>query len=309
MDIRCFMENKRKLIIGVITLCFIIFFFFLFKGNGDNKVVVLKKEVEAGRLVDVSSLVKVSDEYKNTYTIRPFKRKMNFTETGKKEVIYILRKKGTNDKEEIRVSFDIIDTTPPEIKNTKALIVPLGSDFNIAELVEAYDIVDGRISTDKIKVEGSIDTSEIGKYKVSVKVSDNKGNATEKDMDVSVVKAYAAAESIRNIEGKYVNKEKEIILSFYNNYGRAAYSIGKSGDKNSIGGYVVNIYEDNGYIDLTLSYDTSNWQKGEKPNFEFANMKLYKNGNNIRLKSFIDYKNIDFSYAGKRWEEVIKIYK
>ena len=265
MDIKDFMNNNKKLIIGIIVICLILLIFIGFRNDGKEKISIVNKNIEAGKNVDVSGLVKLKDKYKDTYVIEPLNKNVNCLQVGKKTISYILREKGSTDKEEVKVDFNVIDTTPPIIKELDILSVPFKSKFNITKFIEAEDNIDGKLSEDKIKVEGNVNTTKIGKYSIKVTAEDSSGNKSVKNMDIKVIRPYAAIEKIKGIEGKYINKSKNLVLS---------------------------------------SYDTSDWQNGEKPEYEFAQMKLYRSGNDLRLQSFLDYKNIDLSYAGKSWNDV-----
>ena len=304
MDIKDFMNNNKKLIIGIIVICLILLIFIGFRNDGKEKISIVNKNIEAGKNVDVSGLVKLKDKYKDTYVIEPLNKNVNCLQVGKKTISYILREKGSTDKEEVKVDFNVVDTTPPIIKELDILSVPFKSKFNITKFIEAEDNIDGKLSEDKIKVEGNVNTTKIGKYSIKVTAEDSSGNKSVKNMDIKVIRPYAAIEKIKGIEGKYINKSKNLVLSFYDNYGRASYSFGETGDSLNYSGHVSSIQEKGNDITLLVSYDTSDWQNGEKPEYEFAQMKLYKSGNDLRLRSFLNYKNIDLSYAGKNWNDV-----
>ncbi|MDT3959071.1 immunoglobulin-like domain-containing protein [Staphylococcus kloosii] len=66
------------------------------------------------------------------------------------------------------------DNSIPEIKGAKDTIVKKGNDYNLLNGVHAFDKEDGDL-TDKIKVNGYVDTNKEGKYKVEYKVQDSNG--------------------------------------------------------------------------------------------------------------------------------------
>lgn len=78
------------------------------------------------------------------------------------------------------------DNSIPEIKGVKDTIVKQGNDYNLLNGVQAFDKEDGDL-TDKIKVNGHVDTNKKGKYKVEYKVQDSNG-AIEKSVRYIEVK-------------------------------------------------------------------------------------------------------------------------
>jgi hypothetical protein len=78
------------------------------------------------------------------------------------------------------------DNSIPEIKGANDTIVKKGNDYNLLNGVHAFDKEDGDL-TDKIKVNGYVDTNKEGKYKVEYKVQDSNG-AIEKSVRYIEVK-------------------------------------------------------------------------------------------------------------------------
>lgn len=80
----------------------------------------------------------------------------------------------------------VSDVTPPvlEIEKEK-IILAVGNEFN--KNVKAIDDVDGDIS-DKVTVEGNIDTSKEGTYEIKYIAQDSSGNKAEKKQEVEVRK-------------------------------------------------------------------------------------------------------------------------
>ena len=86
-----------------------------------------------------------------------------------------------------RIESEIVsDVTPPvlEIEKDK-VILAVGNEFN--KNVKATDDVDGDIS-DKVTVEGNIDTSKEGTYEIKYVAQDSSGNKAEKNQEVEVRK-------------------------------------------------------------------------------------------------------------------------
>lgn len=94
--------------------------------------------------------------------------------------IFVFGNKGENNK--------IIDTEPPQltINGDEKKIVAYGTDFT-KDSVIATDNLDGDI-TEKVLVEGNVDTNNIGTYELTYKVSDSSGNTAEKKQEIMVCK-------------------------------------------------------------------------------------------------------------------------
>lgn len=88
-----------------------------------------------------------------------------------------------NSKEQI---IKVDDSEPPQliINGKDKKMVPIGTE-NIQDSATATDNIDGDI-TDKILVEGNVDTNNIGTYELIYRVSDNAGNTTEKKQEIIV---------------------------------------------------------------------------------------------------------------------------
>lgn len=81
---------------------------------------------------------------------------------------------------------NIADSEPPEliINGDDKKIVALGTN-NLKDSATAIDNIDGDI-TDKISVEGNVDTNNIGTYELIYRVTDNAGNTTKKKQEIIV---------------------------------------------------------------------------------------------------------------------------
>ena len=88
-----------------------------------------------------------------------------------------------NSKEQI---IKVDDSEPPQliINGKDKKMVPIGTE-NIQDSATATDNIDGDI-TDKILVEGNVDTNNIGTYELIYRVSDNAGNKNEKKQEIIV---------------------------------------------------------------------------------------------------------------------------
>lgn len=89
--------------------------------------------------------------------------------------------------------FDNSQVEPPQENQAPKLIgaddktINIGDSFDKLDGVKAIDNEDGDI-TNKIKVDGFVDTSKEGKYKLIYSVEDSKGIKTEKERVITVVK-------------------------------------------------------------------------------------------------------------------------
>lgn len=72
------------------------------------------------------------------------------------------------------LSAEATDNSIPELKGTKDTIIHKGDAYQPLKGVRAFDKEDGDL-THKITVDGDIDTSKPGKYKVVYKVEDSDG--------------------------------------------------------------------------------------------------------------------------------------
>ena len=69
---------------------------------------------------------------------------------------------------------DATTNTTPQIKGANDIVIKKGQDYNLLNGISAFDKEDGDL-TDKIKVDGQIDTSKSGKYRIKYHVTDSDG--------------------------------------------------------------------------------------------------------------------------------------
>ena len=79
--------------------------------------------------------------------------------------------------------------TEPQLKGVNDIVIEKGQEYNLLKGISAYDKEYGDL-THKIKIDGQVDTSKAGKYKVKYQVTDSDG---------------AEKTSIRNIEVKWTS--------------------------------------------------------------------------------------------------------
>ncbi|HDB6702181.1 TPA: DUF5011 domain-containing protein [Staphylococcus aureus] len=85
---------------------------------------------------------------------------------------------------------DATTNTTPQIKGANDIVIKKGQDYNLLNGISAFDKEDGDYNllngisafdkedgdlTDKIKVDGQIDTSKSGKYQIKYHVTDSDG--------------------------------------------------------------------------------------------------------------------------------------
>ncbi|EGQ3229418.1 DUF5011 domain-containing protein [Staphylococcus pseudintermedius] len=78
--------------------------------------------------------------------------------------------------------------TVPSIKGVDDLVIKVGEDYNPCDGVKAYDKEDGDL-TDKIKVNGHIDTTKQGIYTLEYEVTDSDGAIETSSRTIKVVDA------------------------------------------------------------------------------------------------------------------------
>ena len=64
--------------------------------------------------------------------------------------------------------------TEPSTTRVNDIVIEKGQDYNLLNGISAYDKEDGDL-THKIKVDGQVDTSKVGKYEVKYIVTDSDG--------------------------------------------------------------------------------------------------------------------------------------
>ena len=110
----------------------------------------------------------------------------------------------SGNKTEASRKVTVVDNIPPviDIKGFSNMTVTIGSTYE-EKGATAVDEKDGDL-TDKIIVEGSVDTSKEGTYKITYKVSDSKGNEAVKERVVNVKKqlVYSEVEAQSGSEGQ-----------------------------------------------------------------------------------------------------------
>ena len=82
-----------------------------------------------------------------------------------------------------KISLNIKDTIFPILNGVNNKTITVGDNLNLLEGITATDEKEGNIN---VQVEGEVDTSKVGTYKVKIYAIDKNGNKTEQEMQVDV---------------------------------------------------------------------------------------------------------------------------
>ena len=153
--------------------------------NEEPKIEATDKEVTIGHSYNPLDDVKATDKEDGNITnkIKVVKNTVNINELGDYEVEYEVVD-SYNQKATKKITVSVVPDSKPEITVTDKVIT-LGSNFDSLKDVKATDKEDGDI-TEKIKVDGSVDTSTIGIYEIEYSVTDSYGNKSTKRIKVEV---------------------------------------------------------------------------------------------------------------------------
>ena len=145
-----------------------------------GKVSVTEDTIVAGTEYSVNDLFTTSEE---NIELSMTPEKINATSLDPVKVT--LQVKNGNKVEEKEYSFEVIDSTAPEIKQTKGAITE-NEVFDIKNFIEVSDNID---SPESIKINitsGNVDTSVIGEYTINVEAVDLSNNSTSSTFIINV---------------------------------------------------------------------------------------------------------------------------
>ena len=203
-------QNKRlRLIIKLIILFLLIVIIglFYFKKNviftdfrlkGDSVIVVNygdKYEDEGF----IATLYKkdVSDQVKVTNNI-------NYKKVGNYKITYKLKIKYLNVEKVLIRKVNVVDSVPPELSVQSEDTIYLDeNDTYVPREAKAIDNYDGDIS-DKIKVEGNVNTAEVGEYTEKYTVEDSSKNVSTKEIKVVVQEKFKNTYIVVSISNQYL---------------------------------------------------------------------------------------------------------
>ena len=157
-------------------------------GEADLKISTGEEYVEAGFVAnddcegDISDKVVVSGE-------------VDTAKNGSYVITYAVKDSYGNECV-INRNVTVQDITPPSIslKGDKNQYIKIGSTYSDPGF-SALDTVDGDM-TDKVQVSGSVDTSKIGSYTISYKVTDSSGNSNSVSRQIYVFDKQAEVNTV-----------------------------------------------------------------------------------------------------------------
>jgi hypothetical protein len=149
------------------------------------------KTIEVGdKFTPMTGVTAIDKEDGNiTKDIKVIENTVDTSKAGKYKVVYaVTDSNGATTTEDITVTVKLKDLTlnnMPEI-HAENKTIKVGDTFNPLDGVTAIDKEDGNITKDIKVIKNIVDTSEVGIYKVTYKVTDSKGASTTKSILVTV---------------------------------------------------------------------------------------------------------------------------
>lgn len=201
-------QKKKKVIIGATTIAVII----LMTGGIATGIVFNKEEAikkanmqEVRKILDETEIQDKTCEYGTTINVKDFKFPKSvkvtingqevkdtytFDKLGKTEVKLegiVLYKDFFNKNKELKdiklVSYNIVDTTKPEIIGAEDKTIKQGDQINLKDNIKVEDNVDKDL---EVKINGNVDTNTPGEYEITYTATDRSNNTTEKKIKIKV---------------------------------------------------------------------------------------------------------------------------
>lgn len=201
-------QKKKKVIIGATTIAVIILMTGgIATGIAFNRNEAIKKAnmQEVRKILDESEIQDKTCEYGTTINITDFhfpkgvkvmingqevRDTYTFNKLGKTEVKLegiVLYKDFFNKNKEIKdiklVSYNIVDTTKPEIIGAEDKTIKQGDQINLKDNIKVEDNVDKDL---EVKINGNVDTNTPGEYEITYTATDRSNNTTEKKIKIKV---------------------------------------------------------------------------------------------------------------------------
>ena len=201
-------QKKKKVIIGATTIAVIILMTGgIATGIAFNRNEAIKKAnmQEVRKILDESEIQDKTCEYGTTINITDFhfpkgvkvmingqevRDTYTFDKLGKTEVKLegiVLYKDFFNKNKELKdiklVSYNIVDTTKPEIIGAEDKTIKQGDQINLKDNIKVEDNVDKDL---EVKINGNVDTNTPGEYEITYTATDRSNNATEKKIKIKV---------------------------------------------------------------------------------------------------------------------------
>lgn len=201
-------QKKKKVIIGATTIAVIILMTGgIATGIAFNRNEAIKKAnmQEVRKILDESEIQDKTCEYGTTINITDFhfpkgvkvmingqevRDTYTFDKLGKAEVKLegiVLYKDFFNKNKELKdiklVSYNIVDTTKPEIIGAEDKTIKQGDQINLKDNIKVEDNVDKDL---EVKINGNVDTNTPGEYEITYTATDRSNNTTEKKIKIKV---------------------------------------------------------------------------------------------------------------------------
>ena len=220
-------QKKKKVIIGATTIAVIILMTGgIATGIAFNRNEAIKKAnmQEVRKILDESEIQDKTCEYGTTINITDFhfpkgvkvmingqevRDTYTFNKLGKTEVKLegiVLYKDFFNKNKELKdvklVSYNIVDTTKPEIIGAEDKTIKQGDQINLKDNIKVEDNVDKDL---EVKINGNVDTNTPGEYEITYTATDRSNNTTEKKIKIKV-----EAKEQEKVEEKQTEVKEEI---------------------------------------------------------------------------------------------------
>ena len=220
-------QKKKKVIIGATTIAVIILMTGgIATGIAFNRNEAIKKAnvQEVRKILDESEIQDKTCEYGTTINITDFhfpkgvkvmingqevRDTYTFNKLGKTEVKLegiVLYKDFFNKNKELKdvklVSYNIVDTTKPEIIGAEDKTIKQGDQINLKDNIKVEDNVDKDL---EVKINGNVDTNTPGEYEITYTATDKSNNTTEKKIKIKV-----EAKEQEKVEEKQTEVKEEV---------------------------------------------------------------------------------------------------
>ena len=271
-------QKKKKVIIGATTIAVIILMTGgIATGIAFNRNEAIKKAnmQEVRKILDESEIQDKTCEYGTTINITDFhfpksvkvtingqeiKDTYTFNKLGKTEVKLegiVLYKDFFNKNKELKdiklVSYNIVDTTKPEIIGAEDKTIKQGDQINLKDNIKVEDNVDKDL---EVRINENVDTNTPGEYEITYIATDKSNNTTEKKIKIKVeakeqekaeekqIKPIVKVESKQNSSSAQTNNQTRINNKGNNNITQSKGNTSKGSSK-SKGSTTIEIDEKN----------------------------------------------------------------
>src|SRR5699024_8653901 len=193
---------------------------------------------------------------------------INTEEAGKQTITYIVTDSG-GASHVVKRTVTVKENQAPVFSGVADKTVDFESDFDLLDGVTAHDKEDGDV-TDKIVVDGNVDTSKVGKTDVTYSVTDSHGKTTKETVTITV-----------KVTDAQINKAKQDVTNKVNavpNVEKEAKQLEKEYDKflDDLGYYAIDETDDKIFREADGS---TQYRKLSNKRVELAKLKDIYNGN------------------------------